>query len=315
MDRLTRRFGAILILILVICSGCTAEQALATETPTQAPTTPQNTITTLPTPGASLTITPTVTTTPLASISISAITAAPLSPGAASATQEWQYYPAGEITAPILMYHHIEDSPDNNRYYVSPDHFKAQMEFLAKAGYQTISTSQLADVIRNGGLLPKRPVIITFDDGSLSVFQTAYPIMQQYGFKGVAYIITSWVNADQRMTKAQLSTLATKGWEIGCHSMTHQDLTGPTVDLKGEIQTARENLEAMLGTPVTSFAYPFTSANDFIGNKVRSYGYNSAVGAGAFDTHSEWSLYFLSRREVRWSYDLDAFKALLPWSD
>ena len=47
--------------------------------------------------------------------------------------------PAGHVTAPILLYHHVSDDGDGNRYYVTVDTFRAQMEALRDWGYTSIT--------------------------------------------------------------------------------------------------------------------------------------------------------------------------------
>jgi len=92
------------------------------------------------------------------------------------------------VRVPILMYHHFADdgSPDVT---ISGDAFERQMKALHDAGYTTISFEQLRDYVYNGAALPERPLLITIDDGYMSVYDTAYPILKKYGMKATAFII------------------------------------------------------------------------------------------------------------------------------
>ena len=76
-----------------------------------------------------------------------------------------------------------------------------------------------------GGELPARPVIITFDDGNLNIYQNAFPIMHELGFVGVVYIVADHLQLNTYMDVEQLQEMADDGWEIGSHSMSHSDLT------------------------------------------------------------------------------------------
>ena len=87
------------------------------------------------------------------------------------------------VTVPILVYHSIPNSsaPDS-RYEVSKDNFNDQMEQLRYWGYSTITVEQLVNHINRGHSLPPRPIVISFDDGYLDVYENAFPIMEKFGF-------------------------------------------------------------------------------------------------------------------------------------
>ena len=98
--------------------------------------------------------------------------------------------PASEISAqvPILMYHHLSEDVANSEM-VSPEQFEAQIRALTEAGYAGISFDELQAYVLRGEPLPKKPVVITFDDGYLSNYTLAYPILQKYGMKATIFSI------------------------------------------------------------------------------------------------------------------------------
>ena len=63
----------------------------------------------------------------------------------------------------------------------------------------TITTELLIKAVNEGADLPPRPILITFDDGHLNNYTTAFPIMKKYGFTGVLYIVANYMGADQYM--------------------------------------------------------------------------------------------------------------------
>lgn len=218
------------------------------------------------------------------------------------------------VTVPILLYHHIEAPRYSSYYYLPPGQFEAQMKLLHDWGYVTITLELLVKSIRDGAFLPARPIVITFDDGQASVYATAFPIMERYGFKGVVYAVGKYVDAETFMTTEQLKDLAAAGWEIGSHGMTHKDLT--TLNLDGqhyEIFNSRELLSEKIGVPVTSFAYPWGAANDTSFTYVHNAGYTSAMGLGYSNSQRLWNIYLLQRRDVTSDYDLPKFASFLPW--
>ena len=62
---------------------------------------------------------------------------------------------------------------------------------------------------------------------------------------------------DLMMTRAQVRTLHQSGIEIGAHTVDHPILASVADEVaESQIRASREQLEAMIGAPVKSFAYP-----------------------------------------------------------
>jgi peptidoglycan/xylan/chitin deacetylase (PgdA/CDA1 family) len=219
-----------------------------------------------------------------------------------------------QVVVPIIMYHHIRDEKNGDRYSVSIENFSNQMALLRKFGYQTISTQQLVEHLVKGRTLPERPIIITFDDGYEDVYLNAYPIMEKYGFSGVVYIVSDRLYANGFLKVDLLKDLLKDGWEVGSHSITHADLVNNNNYVRQEVLQSKLDLEKALGIKVYSFAYPFGLNDPYVSKKVSEYGYKSGMGVGVFNQHSVGSLFNLSRREVYGSSSLNDFKNLLPWT-
>jgi len=189
------------------------------------------------------------------------------------------------------------------------------MEGLVASGYTTISMATLVQVMDKGGPLPARPIVITFDDGNLDVYQNAFPVMNRLGYTGTVYIVTKSLNDPRYMGLDVLKELIQAGWEVGSHTHTHSDLTKSEEGLKAELYQSRKDLEDALGVPVTSISYPFGISNDYILKKAREYGYSSGAGLGGGSSHLKGTDLYLTRIEVRESYSLGMFGGLLPWWD
>lgn len=263
-------------------------------------------------PTSTSTIIPTRTSTPLPSATATTIppTRTPtLAPGMRAVT-------AGRVSVPVLMYHNIS-SQGSTAYITRVGDFRAQMKYLHDNGYQTISVTQVANAIREGGVLPEKAVVLTFDDGYEGVYENAFPITQEYGFTGTVYIITSTLEKNKSygyMKPEQYQELAEAGWEIGSHTINHANLKTIATGFVDEVKGSKETLEEVLGIEVRTFSYPFAASNDWIAREVKKYGYESAVGVGTLNTHTQKGLYFLSRREVPRGISLKEFQALLAIS-
>ena len=262
---------------------------------------PTFTITALPSPTKTATATTTPTLTPTPTITLTpTLTRVHQGPDA--------------VTVPILLYHRIDISPIGSQYYVPPEKFEAQMKLLYDWEYTVISTQMLVDAIKEGADLPPRPVIITFDDGDISVYKTAFPILQKYGLTGVVYIVGNYMGTEGYMSAAQIKELVAAGWEVGSHSRSHRDLTKlePAVQ-RVEVVEARKVLQKATGSPVLTFAYPYGIMSPSVADYAHFAGYIAAMGLGFTSDQGNSNLFWLQRRDVKGEYDIKQFAGSLPW--
>ena len=217
----------------------------------------------------------------------------------------------GTVDIPVLLYHHISDDL-TGRYYVPIQDFYDQMVFLKESGYKTITISEMVDVIRFGGEIPAKSIVITFDDGAIDVYENAFPIMQELGFIGTFYIVANRFNADGFAGVDELSELIEAGWEIGSHSYSHKNLTLDHTVARHEILDSRVRIGEQLGIEVQSFAYPFGMIDPYIVEKTFDYGYTNAVGLGTSWKHGASSVFYINRIEVRDTYSIEYLESILP---
>ncbi len=226
----------------------------------------------------------------------------------------WMYYPAGQINVPILLYHRIAEGEAANRYEVSLEDFRLQMGFLKESGYVTITPLQLAKVILKGGELPVKSVIITFDDGYRSVYELAFPVLQECGFQGVVYVITGYVGAPTYMSSAQLTELFANGWETGSHTVSYEDLVKNPSHAYDQMVGSRLYLKKLLDKKELTLAYPFGKADENITRRAARYGYFAGMGLGVSNNHSIETLYFLSQQEIKSDCNLNCFRQIVTGS-
>jgi peptidoglycan/xylan/chitin deacetylase (PgdA/CDA1 family) len=109
---------------------------------------------------------------------------------------------------------------------------------------------------------PIRAAIITFDDGMLSQYTYAKPILDKYNFKATFYIICNSVDKENRMNWNNIQTLEDEGHEIDSHSMNHQRLGQlSNNEMKYEIIESKKCLENK-GFNVTSFSFPYNDGDN-----------------------------------------------------
>jgi peptidoglycan/xylan/chitin deacetylase (PgdA/CDA1 family) len=183
---------------------------------------------------------------------------------------------------PVLCYHHIRDakprdSENMKSYSVSPSSFASQMKALSDSGFTSILPDQLYDYLLYNGVLPPKPVMITFDDTDGEQYSIGAAEMQKFGFRGVFFIMTVAINRPNYMTKEQIKNLSDSGHVIAAHTWDHHMVTkyaGTDWDIQFSKPT--KQLEAITGKPVKYFAYPFGLWNKAAIPELKSRGYQLA---------------------------------------
>lgn len=87
---------------------------------------------------------------------------------------------------PVLMYHHVSHCP--GLVTLSPETFRKQMKWLAENNWKTLSSDELEFFYR-GGKLPRKSVMLTFDDGYLDNWFQVYPLLNEFNLKAHIFLI------------------------------------------------------------------------------------------------------------------------------
>ncbi len=206
---------------------------------------------------------------------------------------------------PVLMYHKIPDQPiaSPNKIFVTKKNFEKHLRFFKLRGLKPITFKDYRD-FREGKtaahLFPKKPIILTFDDGYTDNYTNLLPLMEKYGYKGVLYLLGDFEvrynfwdadygdHKDEIMSKAQKQVFVAKGWEIGSHTLTHRRLSQlREEEIFYEIAQAKANLEKELQTEIISFAYPYGDLNNIVKTQVRKSGHLFGIATDSGGMHIE----------------------------
>lgn len=216
----------------------------------------------------------------------------------------------------ILSYHQIRhwrtgDSKNARTYIVPPDAFSQQMSILKDAGYHSILPDQLVDHLTNGTPLPAKPVMITFDDGTAGQYDNALPILTQYNFKAVFFIMTVTLDRKNFLSKEQVRFLSERGHVIGCHTWDHHDVR-KYKDGDWDIQLTKPKalLEKITGKAVEYFAYPYGSWHEAVVEQLSARHYKGAFQLSD-KRQSSMPLFTLRRTIVDGHWSEHQFKAFL----
>lgn len=234
------------------------------------------------------------------------------------------------FTVPILMYHSISNQATRRfrQFAVPPALFAMQMHYLHKQAYTPISVTRLVHSLFSsdaaGEALPRRPVVITFDDGFADFSREALPVLNQYGFTATLYITTAFVNDTSRwlrregeaarpmLTWDQIAEVSAQGIEIGAHSHRHLQLDMlPQAVAWEEITQSKRILEDHLGSVIHSFAYPFGYSSPLVRQLVSTAGFTSACAVKHALSSVGSDPFALARLMVDADTDAEAFDALL----
>ena len=241
-------------------------------------------------------------------------------------------------TMPVLMYHDLTEDPAAvNSLTVTGERFRMDMEFLQAYGYTPLLPSELAALRKNGGALPSRPVMITFDDGYRSNYEIAYPILQQTGMKAVIAVLGG--NVDRAtaageprgfMTWDELREMAESGLvEVGSHtyglhngqyggSLVPDGING-VMRRRGESQRAyrarvggdlRRSIDGIVQhtgqKQVCYFAYPFGAYDSWMQQMLEENGVSVSVVTKAGAAAPLVSLHKMPRYAVRMDQPVSA---------
>ena len=202
------------------------------------------------------------------------------------------------IRLPIVMYHKISDC-QKGTYIVTQQQFENDLLAFNKAGYTTVFPSEIIEYVKNGKFLPKKPLLITFDDGHYNNMSYGLPLLKKYNAKALINIIGKFSNFSttsgdhsnnnySHLTWSQIKELSLSGhFEIGSHSYNMHNYkprfgisqkNGESDEqycncLSDDVGLLQEKLEHFVGVKPKVFAYPFGEYSNLAKNLLKSLGF------------------------------------------
>jgi peptidoglycan/xylan/chitin deacetylase (PgdA/CDA1 family) len=192
----------------------------------------------------------------------------------------------------VLCYHAISRDWEAD-LSTTPERFEYQIELLAKRGYRGATFTEAVLAPGSG-----RVAAITFDDAYRSVIELARPILDRFGFRATVFAPSAHIGSERPMqwpgidhwlggrherelipmSWQELSELATAGWEIGSHTVTHPHLTQlDDTALAEELERSKQACEQHLGRPCPSLAYPYGDVDERVVVATAAAGYTTAA--------------------------------------
>ncbi len=182
---------------------------------------------------------------------------------------------------PILCYHNL--GPESKgRLLLAASKFDEQMRYLKANGYRVISMAEFVEFTRLGRQLPRKSIVLTFDDGYKSFMQYAYPLLKELGFTATLFVYTDYVGAGKNaFTWQELKELTAAGFDVEAHSKSHGDLRRVAGEpdatyarrMQAELGQPQDLFKRNLGQPRTIIAYPYGSWDESLLSRLAEYGY------------------------------------------
>src|SRR5882724_3421872 len=199
---------------------------------------------------------------------------------------EWNpvgVFPWGYQLVPVLVYHNIS-AQEKGRLSIAARTFDAQLRQLHAEGFQALRLTDFLAFTAGRRQLPRKSVLLTFDDGYRSFIQYARPILKDYGFGATLFVYSDFLGGGSALSWQDLRTLTEQGYDVQAHSKSHGNLRRK----EGESEAAyAKRIEAELAFPQTLFtknlgrpsgalAYPYGEVDDELIPFVAKYGYGVA---------------------------------------
>jgi len=191
---------------------------------------------------------------------------------------------------PILMYHLVspERPPAFHSYTVTAADFRLQVRALSRLGCTAVSPDDVLAAQRGGRPLPRRAVVITFDDGFQHCLRHAAPALHEAGFQATMYVVAGLLGGTSRwmadlgldlplVSAVEVRELEQAGVRCESHSMTHPRLASlDRASIREELTRSRSTLEDIVGHEVRHLAYPHGSYDGRVREEALAAGYRTA---------------------------------------
>lgn len=172
---------------------------------------------------------------------------------------------------PVLAFHAI--GPGRGPTWFPDRAFAEMLDRLLARGYRPVLASDVARGLGDPAFVASKPLAITFDDGYVSVYSSAFPILAARRIAATVFVVTGTERRNvwdppavfggglELLDRGEIEELAAAGWEIGTHTHTHARLEGASAFVVDD--ELRRSLDALaaIGITASTMAYPY-GAND-----------------------------------------------------
>ncbi len=216
----------------------------------------------------------------------------------------------------VLMYHALESEEypaecvdaGHLLYVLEVETFLKHLEILKAENYHQLLLGSSTDCQK--GSVPS--AIISFDDGHITNYTLAYPLLMKHALKAHFFITTDWTNNDYYMTDSMIKELSSAGMTIGSHGLSHDYFTTMNESaIAMELKDSRRYLEDLIGKRVNDFAPPGGWIDERILSLAVDAGYENVYVSDPFPSLCYDGLNVIGRLAVKRNYDIARFSKML----
>ena len=175
------------------------------------------------------------------------------------------------------MYHRFEENkyPSTN---IRLNDFLKHLEIIENNNIQFINPKNFKNELTSNK--KQRKILLTIDDGFLSFYENAWPILKKKEIPFILFVSTREVGSSNYMSWSQIKEISKENFvEIGNHSHTHEYLIDESNEIiKSDIQNSINIFEEKLGKNSNFFSYPFGEYSINFKNIIKSLGFKYAFG-------------------------------------
>jgi peptidoglycan/xylan/chitin deacetylase (PgdA/CDA1 family) len=218
----------------------------------------------------------------------------------------------GRCRAVILLFHRVTDEIPEDALTVSTGRFRRMCRLLRRS-FRVVSLGDMYGLLGGGKALPRRAVVITFDDCYRDNLFAAQ-ILAEHGLPACFFLPTGMVGTEHtfpwdlnprrlpNLSWDDVRTMARLGFDFGSHTVTHANLAALSPEqARRELVESRATIEDQVGRHVRWFAYPFGGRQHFRREQldlVEEAGYDSCLSAHGGFIHRRTDRRLLPREDV-----------------
>ena len=229
---------------------------------------------------------------------------------------------------PVLMYHRVvakEPTLSRHGIWVTVQSFEQNLISLKQRGFSPMTLKQVQLFHTREFTMPKKPVILTFDDGYEDNYTHAFPLLKKFGFPAVIFLVTettrrtNFWDVDEPpvplMSHEQIREMSAAGIEFGSHTVTHPalPLCSPEQS-RVELTESKQMLERLTGKEIISLAYPYGAVDEIIKSIAVETGYKFGIATNSGPVKFYEDLFEIRRIQIfPWTNRFGFWKKTQQW--
>ena len=213
---------------------------------------------------------------------------------------------------PSLIYHEISNKKSEYRYVFTCDEITEHLKIIKKNGFHTITADTLITKLSTKEKIEDNFLAVTFDDGHISNYDIALPLLTEFNFKATFFITTDWIGETHYMGIPEIIKMSECGMSIQSHAKTHKFLDNMTTKrIFTELNDSKKKLEDIIGKQVSCISIPGGRYNQAVLNSAQEIGYKAIFTSNAFQFKIIDNMFIIGRIGIKYPFALTELRKIL----